>query len=123
MKFEQVCRTLGEYFSQHRLFRVLLPLSEAVMLVCAVLSILGNIISLGVLSSIIYMLFWTGVVLSLGKCNFKMVAAGFGIYTINYLLNIVLTLGRVQYLSIATLLYALLFGFFAYLAYKKSLMI
>ncbi len=124
MKFEQVCQSLNAYFGQHPLFKVLLPLGTPIMLVCVILQEVGRFISLGsAMSTITLFGFFLGLLLVLALCNFKMAAIGMGVYALGYLYAVLRSLIKYQSISYSGILYVLLFGFLAYEAYRKSLLI
>ncbi len=121
MKFERVCQSLNVYFAQHPVFKVLLPLSVPIMLVCAVLEVVGRFISLGgVVNILVFWGFLLGLLLVLSLCNFKMASIGLVIDGAGYVLSFLINLIRYHYVSYSSLLYVLLFGFFAFQAYRKS---
>jgi len=122
MNFEQVCQSLNVYFGQKPLFKVLLPLSVPLMFVCVILQELGRFVSLGsVVSALSFIGFFVGILLVLSNCNFKMAAIGFGIYALGYVYNVLLSLIKYQYINYSSIIYLLLYGFFAYEAYKKTI--
>lgn len=92
MKFEQVCQSALAYFQQHPVFKILLPISMPVMLVCVVLSLLQNLISLG----------------------------GF-VSALDYLLAFLVSLIRYHSLSYGALVYLVVYGGLAFLSYRKSM--
>lgn len=124
MKLEQVCQALGAYFEQHPVFKVLMPLGTPIMLACVILQEVGLFVNLGsVVETIAYLGFFLGLLLVLAACNFKMSAAGMGIFALGYLFSVLRSL--IQYHSIyySGIIYLLLFGFLAYQSYRKSLLI
>lgn len=121
MKFEQVCQTLNAYFAQHSLFRILLPLSVPVMIVCAAIQLVSSFISIGsVASAIVLFAFYLFLVLTISTCNFRMTAAGLGIYALYYVIALVKNLIKFRSLSWGALIYLVVYGGLAFLAYKKS---
>lgn len=124
MKFEQVCQKLNEYFTQKHVIRILLPISVPIMFICVALLWLGNFISLGsVTNTICYLGFWFAVVMVLSVCNFRMTAAGFGVYALLHAFNIVRSLIRYHSVDWSGVIYLVLYMYFAYQSYKKSLQI
>ena len=122
MKFEEVCQTLNAYFTKKNFMNVLLPLSVPMLLVCAILRFVMNFISLGsVLSAVTYFGFFFALLMVLSLCNFKMAAIGLGIYALDYAYSLLYNLIRYQYVSASTVIYFIVFGFFAYEAYKKTI--
>lgn len=122
MNFEQVCQSLNVYFGQKPIFKVLLPLSVPLMMVCVVLQEVGRFISLGsVVSAVTYIGFFLGLLLVLSTCNFKMAAIGLGIFALGYAYHVIYSLIKYQYINYSSVIYLLLYGFLAYEAYKKSI--
>lgn len=120
MKFEQVCQPLNAYFSQHPLFRVLLPLSIPLMLLCAALRLVDFFISLGLVATVAYLAFFLFLILTISTCNFRMAAAGLGLFALDYVFSLVRSLMKYHTLSYVSVIYLLLFGYLAFLAYRKS---
>ncbi len=124
MKFEQVCQSLNAYFGQHPVFKVLLPLGMPIMMVCVILQEVGRFISLGsAMSTITFFGFFLGLLLVISLCNFKMAAIGLGIYALGYLYAVLRSLILYHSVNYSSIIYLLVFGFFAYEAYRKSLLI
>lgn len=122
MKFEQVCQTLNAYFTQHSLFRILLPLSVPIMIICAVIHLVDGFISIGSVASAIVMFgFYLFLILAVSTCNFLMAAAGLGIYALYFVISLVRNLIQFRILSWAALVYLAVYGGLAFLAYKKSI--
>ncbi len=121
MKFENVCQTLNQYFKQNAIFRVLMPFAMIGMYVCAGLSLLGNFIYLGsLMNPLLYIGFWLFALLTLSNCDFKSAANGFGIYGIGYIYSVLYSLIKYKSLAYGALLYVALYGYFAFMAYRKS---
>lgn len=122
MKFEQVCQPLNQWFSQHPIFRVLLPLSMPLMFLCAGLRVLDNFISLGnAVITLTFLGFFLFLLLVVSTCDFRMTAAGLALFTLDYLIGLLSTLIRVHSLPWGSLIYVLVFGYLAFLAYRKSM--
>ncbi len=121
MKFEQVCQSGLAYFQQHRIFKILLPLSIPLMFVAVALDILGIFVSLGsFVYAVLFFAFFLALAMTLAQCNFRMAAFGLGLYAIEYLISLLRTLIKYKYMPYGTLVYLVVFGFLAFLAYKKS---
>lgn len=122
MKFEQVCQSLSVYFSQKPIFKVLLPLSVPLMFICVILQELNRFISVGsVVSSLSYIGFFVALLMVLSTCNFKMASIGLAIFSLGYVYNVLYNVIKYQYINYSSVIYLLLYGFFTYQAYKKSL--
>ena len=122
MKFEQVCQTALAYFQQHPVFKILLPISMPLMLVCVVLRLVQNLVSLGsFVSALIFFTFLLMLFLTVAQCNFRMAAVGLAGFALDYLLSFVVRLIRYHSLAYGTLLYLVVYGGLAFLSYKKSM--
>ena len=121
MKFEQVCQSALAYFQQHPVFKVLLPISMPVMLVCVVLRLVQNVISLGsFVSALLFFVFILMLFLTVAQCNFRVAAIGLAGFALDYLLSFATSLIRYHSLAYGTLLYLVVYGGLAFLSYKKS---
>lgn len=124
MKFEQICQSLNTYLGQNPVIRVLMPLGMPLMFVCVILQILGRFISLGsVISTVAFLGFFFFLLLVLSNCNFKMAAVGLGLFTITYLYSFLYSLFKYRNFNYSAVIYVLVFGFFAWQAWRKSLQI
>lgn len=47
MKFEQVCQTMNRYFLQKGIFKIMLPISTPIMIVCVGFQLLNRFVSIG----------------------------------------------------------------------------
>ncbi len=122
MKFEQVCQSALAYFQQHPVFKILLPISMPVMLVCVVLSLLQNLISLGgFVSALVFLGFFLMLFLTVAQCNFRMAAVGLAGFALDYLLAFLVSLIRYHSLSYGALVYLVVYGGLAFLSYRKSM--
>lgn len=122
MKFEQVCQSGLAYFQQHPVFKILLPISMPLMLACAVLQLVQNLISLGgFVSALIFLGFFLMLILTLSQCNFRMAAVGLGLFALDYLWSFLSVLIKYHSLSYGVLLYLAVYGGLAFLSYKKSI--
>lgn len=122
MKLEQVCQTLNAYLSQKSVFRTLMPLGSVLAIVFAALSLVSNWIYLG--SFVNALCFWgfvLGVLLTLSLCQFQMLAIALGVWAVDYAYSFLYSLIRYRSVAYGTLLYLVVYGLLAFLAYKKSL--
>lgn len=121
MKFEQVCQSGLMYFQQHPVFKILLPISMPLMLGCAILRLVQNLISLGAfVSALVFLGFFLMMILTLAQCNFRMVGIGLGLFALDYLWTFLSTLIKYHSLAYGALLYLVVYGGLAFLSYKKS---
>lgn len=124
MKFEQVCQSINAFFAQNPIIRVMLPLSVPLMFVCVALQVLGNFISLGsVMSALSYIGFLFMLILALSECKFKMASIGLAIYAATYVYSLLRSIFKYHTVNWVSVIYLLLFGYFAFQSYRKSLQI
>ncbi len=124
MKFEQVCQSLYAFFSQNRIIRAILPYVVPVMFLLEGIHFVGMFISLGSVVNIIsYLGFFFMILLALTLCEFKIVAVGLSIYASQYLYNILMNILSSHRMEWGSVIYLIIYVFFAYQSYKKSLQI
>lgn len=121
MKFEQACQPLGDYFAQHPVFRILLPLGVPMLLACAGLRIVGSLIALGgLVNAVTYIGFFLALILVVSTCNFRMAALGLALASADYLIALLHSLISFHSLNWAALLDMLVFGWLAVQAFRKT---
>lgn len=124
MKFEQVCKPLNAYFSQHPIFRVLLPLAIPLMLLCEGLQVLGIFISLGgFVYAATFLGFFLFLILVVSTCDFRMASIGLAMVTAEHLISLLRSMILFRSLSYGSLVYVLVFGWLTLQAYRKSAML
>lgn len=120
MKLEELCPNLSQYIAGNKIFRTLQPFAVPGLLVCVGIQLVGTFISFG---SLIYtasfIAFWAFSLLVLSDCNFQVLSIGFALMTFRELGSLMESLFRYKYLAYGTLIYVLLYGYFAYAAYRK----
>lgn len=124
MKFEQVCQTMNRYFMQKGIFKIMLPISTPIMIVCVGLQLLNRLISLGgAMGTLTYIGAWLSLILVISRCAFKIAAFGMGGLALGYLYTFLHSIIKYHSVNYSALIYVLLFCVFAYQAYKKSIVI
>lgn len=122
MKIEQLGQALREYLSQFSIMRVLLPLASILLYVFAGLRLLNQFISLGgLVATLVYILFFCALLLVFANCRFRDIAIGCGIVGIMYAIAFIQYVFRYHSITYPSLIYFLLYGLVAFLAYKKSM--
>lgn len=122
MGIEKVGMAFHEYCVSNKILKVLLPLSMPVLLVTAALGFIQDFVSLGsVLGALIYVGFFLGILLTFAKSEYRILSIGLCIHAAGYVFGIVKLLIKYHSLSWSSLIYILAWGFFAYMAYKKSI--
>lgn len=121
MKFEQVCQSLNSYFGEQAYGRILLPISVPAMLACVLVRLVGYFLNLGSFIPVLVQLaFFLFLLMVLSACNFRMAAAGLGVYAVYFLCAFLKNLIKYHSLSWGSLLNLAVFGFLAFMAYRKS---
>ena len=125
MGFENVCKSLKNYFSNNKILAPLQMYALPVTLVCGALMVLQLIIpgfSLGWFYTLVKVAFYLFFFMLLGTENFLMIAIALGLRAVYFLIDEIQDLvGEYSYFSMASLIYIIVFGFLAYLAYMKSI--
>lgn len=124
MKFEQVSQSMYEFFIQNHVVRAVMPYAVLLMFLFEALSVLGHFVTLGSAVGVIsYIGFLFMAILVLSLCNFRMAAIGFGIYALQYLHYVLKYLLRDYRMEWGSAIYFVVYVYFAYQCYKKSLVI
>ena len=122
MGFENVCKSLNAYFSNNKYTAPLLPFSMIAALICGGLLVLSSIpgVSLGWVIAIIRVAFWFFFIMLLGTENYLMIAIALGLRVAESLVDELVDIFKYKFFSWSALVYIIVFGFLAYLAYMKS---
>ena len=125
MGFENVCKSLKNYFSNNKILAPLQMYALPVTLVCGALMVLQLIIpgfSLGWFYTLVKVAFYLFFFMLLGTENFLMIAIALGLRAVYFLIDEIQDLvGEYSYFSMGSLIYVIVFGFLTYLAYMKSI--
>lgn len=122
MQLEKVGSVWHEYCLANKVLKILLPLNIPLLMVTAVLRNLQNFISLGSAAGvIIYVGFITGILLTFAKAEYRMLSVGMGIYMLDYVYGISRSLLKYHNINWGSIMYLLVWGYFTYAAYKKSI--
>lgn len=122
MGIEKVGAVFHEYCSQNKFLKVLLPINLPLLFIMAGLRVFQNFVNLGSgVGVVVYVGFILGVLLTFAKAEYQMLSIGIGILCFDYVYGFVHTLFRFHRLNWSSILYLLMWGLFAYMAYKKSL--
>lgn len=122
MQLEQVCQALKEYLSKFALARILTPLSTILMLIFGAIQVLDRFIVFGsVVSQISFFSFFLMLLLVLSECRFSNVAIGMGLLALDAAIGVVRSLIPNLYINYSAIISLLFYGFFTFVAYKKSL--
>lgn len=120
MQFERLCQDLQLYFSNHCVFRLLIPFALPIFLLCSILQFISFFIYFGsLLFTLTFLLFWISVFFLLSSSNFLILTVGFSIFALRYLISFTLTIVQNQMLDWSAFLYLLFYGGLAFLSYRK----
>ncbi|MFR3729060.1 hypothetical protein [Lacrimispora sp.] len=124
MSIEKVGIVFKEYCSSNKFLKILLPINIPLLFIMAILRNVQNFISMGsVTGTIIYVGFLLSVLLTFAKSEYRMLSIGIGIYAIDYIYTILHSLFKYHRLNWSSIIYLLIWGYFSFTAYKKSLQI
>lgn len=117
---ENVSNALKTYFEGKPILPALLAFDMYVLLGCSALNFLDIFINLGIISTFLYYVFFLGILLCLAKKNFFALAIGLGVEALINLIYIIKYLpGDYGFFSWSSFIGMLVYGFFAYMAFKK----
>jgi len=121
MSIDKVGNELKNYFMSNAWFRPFLPLDEAIVYGTVALTILQNFLSLGALvSSLVYYLFFIGILLAFSNAKYLVLAIGLGGVGLVNAYSLIAAVFY-KYLNYSALIGLAIYGLLAYLAYKKSM--
>ncbi len=117
---ENVSNELKTYFESKPILSTLLAFDMYVLIGCSALRFLDVFLSLGIISTLLYYVFFLGILLCLAKKNFFALTIGLGIEALIDLIYVIKYLpGEYGFFSYSNFIGMLVFGFFAFLAFKK----
>ncbi|MCX7772304.1 MAG: hypothetical protein N2376_04230 [Clostridia bacterium] len=117
---ENVSNELKKYFEGKPIISSLLGLDMIVLYASVAFMLLDTFISFGLLTSLVFYVFIVGILLCLANRNFNALMIGLGGAAVIELIRLIQQL-TFEYFSWSALFGLLIYGFFAYQAYKKSL--
>ncbi|MGI6621991.1 MAG: hypothetical protein GX227_09315 [Clostridiaceae bacterium] len=118
---ENVNVELKKYFESKPILSSLIGMDMIILYGCAALMLIGAFAYLGgIISSIIYYAFFLGILLCLANNNYQALMIGLGVKALIELITFIKWLFN-EYLgfSWSSLFAVLVFGFFAFMAFKK----
>lgn len=122
MGIEKVGVVFNEYCLEHKILKILLPLSVPILIIAAILRDVQSLISLGsAVTAAAFICYIIGILLVFAKAEYQIMALGMGLYSIGYAISFLRSLIKYQMFSWSAAIYLLVWGFLAYLAYKKSI--
>ena len=118
---ENVSNELKTYFEGKPVISSLLSFDMYILLGCSALRFLDIFVNLGgIISGLLYYVFILGILLCLAKKNFFALTIGLGVEALIDLIYLIKYLsGDYGFFSWSSLFGLLVFGFFAYMAFKK----
>ena len=122
MGFENVCKSLNAYFSNNKYLAPIQAFALPATFVCGALLIISSIpgVSLGWFISVVRVFFYLFFFMLLGTENFLMIAIALGLRVAESLIDELVDIFKYGFFSWSALVYIVVFGFLAYLAYMKS---
>ena len=121
VSFDNAQKELLNYFKNSILWRNFIPIAEFLIVVTHLLLLVTNFVSFGVIETVIAVLAYVGIVMTLAKGNYKALTIGLMIRTIDYLVSSAKPIFRGSFrFSTSTLIYLLIWAGFTLSAYKKS---
>ena len=119
--FDNAQRELLNYFKNSILWRNFIPIAEFLIIAMHLLMFVTNFVSFGVIETVIAVLAYVGIIMTLAKGNYKVLTIGLMIRTIDYLVSFAKPIFRGSFrFSASTLIYLLIWAGFTLAAYKKS---
>lgn len=123
MNFDDTQKELLKYVSENPIWRIFLPISEVILLGGQTILLISRFgLHIGIISTILTILIYVAMVMVLAKGNYKVLLIGLLLRMVTYLITVVTSMfGKYSSFDLGSLLYALVWGYFTYLAYKKTL--
>lgn len=122
MGIEKVGIVFNEYCCNNKFLKVLLPINIPLLFIFAILRNVQNFISIGSSTgTIVYIGFILSVLLTFSKSEYRMLSIGLGVFSLDYVFNILRSLFKYHLLNWSSIIYLVVWEFFAFMAYKKSL--
>ena len=121
MNFDFTQKELFNYISSHSIFRIFIPISEAILIGGQVIIILSNLwLHWSFITSALTILVYVAIVVELAKGNYKALLIGLLLRCAVYLISIIRSIADGYFMSnLSSLLYLLVWVYFAYVTYKK----
>ncbi len=118
---ENVSNELKTYFEGKPILSSLLAFDMYILLGCCALRFLDIFVNLGgIISGLLFYVFILGVLLCIAKKNFFALTIGLGVEALIDLIYLIKNLpGNYGFFSWSSLFGLLIYGFFAYMAFKK----
>ena len=121
VSFDNAQKELLNYFKNSILWRNFIPIAEFLIIAMHMLMLLTNFVSFGVIETVVAVLAYVGIVMTLAKGNYKVLTIGLMLRTIDYLISFAKPIFRGNLMfSVLTLIYLLIWAGFTLAAYKKS---
>lgn len=118
---ENVSNELKKYFEGKPIVSALLGLDMILLLGVVLLDFLGIFVGLGLIGALIDYAMILAILLCLANRNFNALMMGLGAKAIVEIVTLIYWLARMQTFFWESFFSIIIFGFFAYMAYKKTL--
>ena len=121
MNFDSTQKELFNYISLHPIFRIFIPINEAILIGGQIIIILSNVwLHWNLITSILTILVYVAIVVELSKGNYKALLIGLLLRVVVYLIAIIRSLtGGYLMSNLSSILYLIIWAYFAYVSYKK----
>lgn len=124
MSFDKTQQALLEYVSAHPIWHIMLPFADIAFVGGGILYILINlgILNIGGFSTLIVILTYVALVITLAKGNYTMLMIGCGLQALSGLIDIIqgVTWKWGAFFNFSGLFYLAAWGYLTYLAYLKT---
>jgi len=120
MGIEQVGAVFNKYCQDHIMLKMMLPLGMPILIIMAALQVVHHLRGLGsIAGTIVYICYILGILLVFAEAQYRGLALGMGIYSL--VIVFLRSLIQLHRFNLSAMIYLLLWSFFAYMAYKKSI--
>lgn len=121
MNFDATQKELFNYISSHSIFRIFIPISEAILIGGQIVIILSNIwLHWNLITAVLTILVYVAIVVELSKGNYKALLIGLLLRIAIYLISIIRSISDGYLMSnLSSVIYLLVWAYFAYVTYKK----
>ena len=124
MNFDKTQKELLSYVSANPIWKLFVPFAELIFVGGSILYILIslNILNIGGFSTLVVIIKYVALVITLAKGNYFMIMIGCALQSLSGIIDIIqgLTWQWGKFFSFSGLFYALAWGYLTYLAYKKT---
>lgn len=122
MGIEKVGVVFNKYCQNYKMLKMLLPLGMPILTIMAVLQAVHQLGSLGsIAGTVVYICYIMGILLVFAEAQYRCLAFGMGIHSLGYVMVFIRSLVQLHQFNWSAMIYLLVWSFFAYMAYRKSI--